>query len=101
VFLGRRLPGLLRDAGLVDVEVMAHTRTWRAGDPYQDLLLRFVQIYRERIVDRGALSERQLDEYVAELTAHLANPETITLYATLFQAWGRRPRQRSGARRRR
>jgi len=91
VFLGRRLPALLRGAGLVDVEVSAHARVWRPGDPYHDLLLRFAAIYRERIVDRGMLSERQLDECVAELTAHLANPETITLYATLFQAWGRTP----------
>jgi SAM-dependent methyltransferase len=91
VFLGRRLPALLRRAGLTDIGVAAHTRVWRPGDPYQTLLLRFTEIYRDRILDLGALPERELDRCISELTAHLARPDTFTLYATLFQAWARKP----------
>ena len=38
VHLGRRLPALLRDAGLVDVEVVPHLRVFRPGEPYHRLL---------------------------------------------------------------
>jgi SAM-dependent methyltransferase len=91
VYVGRRLPDLLRRSGLVDVEVDAHVRTWRTGDPCQSLLLRFAESYRDRILDDGLLTEAEFDACVRGLTAHLAHPNTFTLYATLFQAWGRKP----------
>jgi SAM-dependent methyltransferase len=91
VHIGRRLPALLRDAGLVDVGVQAHIRVFRPGDPYHRLLLRFAEIHRERIVECGALTAAELDGCVERLGAHLDAPGTVTLYATLFQAWGRRP----------
>jgi SAM-dependent methyltransferase len=94
VFLGRRLPELLRDAGLVDVGVDAHVRVWRAGDPYQKLLLRFAEIHRERILALATVTETELDSWVRELDAHLDHPDTVTLYATFFQAWGPQARNR-------
>ena len=45
-------------------------------------------ISRHELVGRA---RRTLDS-VARLERHLADPGTVTLYATLFQAWGRRPR---------
>jgi hypothetical protein len=86
----RRLPALLRDAGLADVGVDAHTRVFRCGEPYQRLLLRFAEIHRERILATGTTAT-ELDGRVGRLAAHLADPDTFVLYATLFQAWGRRP----------
>jgi SAM-dependent methyltransferase len=91
VCIGRRLPALLRAAGLVDVRVEAHIRIHRPGQPYHRLLLRFVDIHRDRILDAGALTAAELDRDVRELGAHLDDPDTFTLYATFFQAWGRRP----------
>lgn len=90
VYIGRRLPALLRGAGLVDVEVLASTRTFSGEEPYQRLLLRFAEIHRERIVEDGVLTASELDGCVRRLGAHLAEPGTFTLYATLFQACGRR-----------
>lgn len=91
VHIGRRLPALLRAAGLVDVQVLPHLRVLRPDEAYHRLLVRFVELHRERVLDRGILSAEQLDAAVARLEAHLADPGTVTLYATLFQAWGRRP----------
>ncbi len=91
VHVGRRLPALLRGAGLVDVGVDAHTRVFRPGEPYHTLLLRFAEIHRERILGDGELSAAELDRAVGRLGDHLAQPETFTLYATFFQAWGRKP----------
>ncbi|MGD9527993.1 methyltransferase domain-containing protein [Pseudonocardia sp.] len=91
VRIGRRLPQLLRDAGLVDVEVAAHTRVFRPGEAYHGLLPRFVELHRDRILAGGRLAPDVLDAAAGRLARHLADPATHTLYATFFQAWGRRP----------
>ncbi len=90
-FIGRRLPALLRGAGMVDVDVRAHQYIWRTGDLYHTLLLTFVAIHRERITDGGYLTSERIDELTAELNEHLAQPETLVIYTPLFQAWGRKP----------
>lgn len=91
VRVGRRLPEMLRAAGLVDVEVEAHARIWRPGDPYHKLLLRFADLHRGRILGTGTATAAELDRWVRELAGHLGHPDTFTLFSTFFQAWGRRP----------
>ncbi|MQA14519.1 MAG: methyltransferase domain-containing protein [Pseudonocardiaceae bacterium] len=90
-YIGRRLPGLLRDAGLVDVEVDVHAHLWRPTESYRTVLLRLAAMNRDRILAAGALTGSELDECLRDLEAHLASPDTIVLCWTLFQAWGRRP----------
>ena len=91
VYIGRRLPGLLRAAGLEDVGFEAHARVWRPGDLYQTLLLAFTRLNRGEIVARGLLGEEEVDRAAEALEAHLADPGTIVLYALFCQAWGRVP----------
>ena len=91
VHLGRRLPALLRGAGLVDVEMVPHLRVFRPGEPYHRLLVRFIALHRDRILDGGSATAAELDAAVARLESHLATPSTVVLYATFFQAWGRLP----------
>lgn len=90
-FIGRRLPSMLREAGLVDIGVDACIQVWQPGDLHHKLLLHFADICREQVLATGALTEAQLDEYVRELDAHLDHPDTVTLYIPLIQAWGRKP----------
>jgi ubiquinone/menaquinone biosynthesis C-methylase UbiE len=90
-FIGRRLPGLLRQAGLEDVQVQAHAYVWRPGDLYQTFNLQLVSAVRERILASGALSAATLDDLVSELAAYLEQPETLVLHPILLQAWGRKP----------
>ena len=90
-FIGRRLPSLLRGAGLTDVGVDAHAHVWRHDDLYQTLPLQFIDIHRERIIERGYLDAERIDALKAEAEAHLANPETFVIYCLMFQAWGRKP----------
>jgi hypothetical protein len=80
-------PGL----GLVDVEVDASVRVFRPSHPCQRLLLRFVELHRDRILAAGLLGPAELDGGVRRLGAHLADTGTSTLYSTLFTAWGRTP----------
>jgi SAM-dependent methyltransferase len=91
VHLGRRLPALLRGAGLVDVEMVPHLRVFRPGEPYHRLLVRFIALHRARILDVGSATAAELDAAVARLESHLAAPSTVVLYATFFQTWGRVP----------
>lgn len=91
VHIGRRLPDLLRTAGLVDVGIDAHIGVWRSGDMNHRQLLHFVGLVRDRIVASGALTEAELDASAADLSAHLDHPDTFTLDAVLTQAWARKP----------
>jgi SAM-dependent methyltransferase len=91
VYIGRRLQGLLHAAGVTDVGVRAFTQVYQAGDPRQTQLLTFVETARERILDGGAIRERELTELTAALGAHLADPSTLVVAELMFQAWGRKP----------
>ena len=73
------------------MQVQAHIRVFRPGEPYHRLLLRFIEIHWERILATGTLAPTELERCVDQLGTHLDHPDTFTLYATFFQAWGRRP----------
>jgi SAM-dependent methyltransferase len=90
-FIGRRMPMLLRRAGLIDIAVDAHAHTSRSSDAYQTPLIKFLDIFRDRIIDGGFLVADQLHRLVAELEEHLARPETFVIDSLFFQAWGRKP----------
>jgi SAM-dependent methyltransferase len=89
---GRRTFGLLRAAGLEDVALTAFPELSRSSDPYRDKLITFVETSREQLVDRGFLSDKELDALVGELRVHLADPGTIVVGGLHYQAWGRKAR---------
>ena len=89
--IGRRLPGLLRDAGLVDIGCKPHARVNGAGDFHQEQLPIFVKLFWRRIVDDGSIGESELETLFQQLQAHLAHPATMVISPTLFQAWGWKP----------
>ncbi len=91
VHIGRRLEGLLRAAGLVDVGACAHQKLARPGDLNQTNVLHFVEICRDRLLAAGEFSADQLDALAEALGEHLARPDTVVLDKLFFQAWGRRP----------
>ena len=90
-YLGRRVPALVRDAGLVGVQAMSHAGIDVCGDPYQDLLLQFVRRFRDEVVAAEMISAFELDKLVDALERHLAEPGTVVIRALTVQAWGRRP----------
>jgi SAM-dependent methyltransferase len=91
MYIGRRLPGLLQAAGLIDTGVAAHSYIWRTGDVLHDLLPTFVRIQRQRILDQEVFSPEDLDHLLGELEEHLVKPETFVVHPLFFQAWGRKP----------
>ena len=89
--IGRRLPSLLRGAGLRDVRATAHAGIDGSDVWYQRLLLTFVERFADRIVDGGLARRDEIDALASALTRHLAQPDTIVIRALSVQAWGRRP----------
>jgi SAM-dependent methyltransferase len=89
--IGRRLPGMLRFAGLREVGSAVHGGIDGAGNPYRRLLVMLTDRLCGRIVDAGLSTAGELDDLVAALDRHLAAPDTVVVRAMTVQAWGRVP----------
>jgi hypothetical protein len=90
-FIGRRLPELFRQAGLVATGVEAKADNYPAGHSRRTLLPDLVRSMRPKIVAAGLASERELDEVDHAVREHLNDPATLLLPNLLFLAWGRKP----------
>lgn len=90
-FIGRRLPLLLRDAGVEDVQVHVSVDSPEPGDYRRTHLISLIDSVRDKIVAKGILGESALNEHRDALQRHLADPATIVIDKLLVQAWGRRP----------
>jgi len=90
-YVGRRVPGLLRAAGLVDVRVHVHTHVSVPGDVDHLLLLQVIEDIRDQVITQGVLTPEQLTALVESLQTHLNQPETMVVHPLLFQVWGRKP----------
>ncbi|MUG97877.1 methyltransferase domain-containing protein [Scytonema sp. UIC 10036] len=90
-YLGRRLPGLLRAAGLVEVQVKVHAQVSHAGEFGQMLFLEIVEGLRDHIIADGLHTPDELTALVEELRGHLNTPGTFVVQPLLFQVWGRKP----------
>lgn len=91
VFFGRRLPGLLRISGLVDVDAEVHVRLDRPGEYRRKTLLERVGVLRSSLIKRGLFTQEEFDNLIESLGHHLDDPGTTVVRALLFQAWGRKP----------
>ncbi len=86
--VGRRVPRMLRAAGLDKVDCNVHARVNGPGDFHQEQLLLFVKLFWQRIIERGLLQEEELQTTFEDLRRHLADPGTLVVSPLLFQAWG-------------
>jgi SAM-dependent methyltransferase len=90
-WIGRRVPGLFRRAGLADIGVEAKTESWPRGHSRRTIMLDLMRSMRPHILALGLASEAELDELDAAARAHLDNPCTVTISGLLFLVWGRKP----------
>ena len=90
--IGPRLPGLLDDAGLVDVDVASVQLVGR--DP-QSFVKRIHVLTLDRVapalLDGGLVSVEELDEVRRGLQSAAADERTLFCSPRFFQAWGHRP----------
>jgi SAM-dependent methyltransferase len=86
--IGKRLPAMLRAAGLVNVGCKVHARVNGPGDFRQQQLLVFVKLFRRQIIEAGLIQADELGSLFQQLENHLADPATLVISPLLFQAWG-------------
>ncbi len=90
-FIGRRLPALLRGAGVRNVQVKATVATPKPGDYYRTHLTSMIDSVRDKIVARGVLGETELDKHKEALLRHLNDPTTLVIGQLFVQSWGQKP----------
>ena len=89
--LGRRLPRMLRQAGLTDVRVTPIMHTHPIGDPRRHLLLDFAGNFKPAVLTQRLCSEIAYDQLTTALATHLEDPDTTVFLGPYVQAWGRKP----------
>jgi SAM-dependent methyltransferase len=90
-FIGRKLPRLLREAGLLDIQVNPIVHVYPPGHGRRSILLDFAENLSDRILAQELISEAELTALTTALAQHLANPDTLVVSHLFFQAWGRKP----------
>jgi SAM-dependent methyltransferase len=90
-FVGRKLPRLLRDAGIDDVRVRPLVHVYPPGTARRYILLDFAENLSERLLAQQLVREPELAELKAALRRHLDDPQTLVVSHLFFQAWGRKP----------
>jgi SAM-dependent methyltransferase len=91
LFIGRKLPRLLRDAGLVDVRVHPIIHVHPPGDARRTLLLDFAENIRERILAQNLIAEKDFAALKEGMRRHIENPDTLVFHGPYVQAWARKP----------
>jgi len=91
VNIGRRLPRMLKEAGLTDIQWRAQAPVFGHRDSYQYLLLAFAEINREEMIKTGYTTEAEYEQLTSSLRTHLEDPGTFVTWSLFYQAWGRKP----------
>jgi ubiquinone/menaquinone biosynthesis C-methylase UbiE len=90
--LAQRLFAMVRHAGLEDVQYRPFLVGVRSTDPLVDYLPATAESLRRTIVERGLMTEGELDTALAECRAHLRDPDTVFTTYVVAQVWGRTSR---------
>jgi SAM-dependent methyltransferase len=91
LLIGRRLAELYRQAGLEEIEVVAHAPVYPAGHSRRTILPDLVRSLRPMIIELGLADEGELAELDRAVREHLADPRTLMLAHLLVVTWGRKP----------
>jgi hypothetical protein len=89
LFPGRRLPRLLRSAGLVDVGSRLLVDIDPSGPDRRWVFSQFVDSHADRL--RELVAPDELDRLQDALRRHLEDPGTVVRSRWFVHAWGRRP----------
>jgi hypothetical protein len=89
--IGRKVPRLLREAGLTDIRVNPIIHVYPPDHGRRNLLLDFSENLSERLVAQKLIGGPELTALKAELSRHLADPDTLVVSHLYFQSWGRKP----------
>jgi SAM-dependent methyltransferase len=88
---GRRMYGLLRKAGLQDVEARAAALALPAGHPFRRWPLESTIATRPRTREWGLMSDAEWEQLVAECERIANDPEVFLISFMVIQTWGWKP----------
>ncbi|MBN9234294.1 MULTISPECIES: methyltransferase domain-containing protein [Phyllobacteriaceae] len=91
LFVGRRTHRLFREAGVRDIHVDAVYHVYPPGHDRRPMLHQFITNVRDRMVDQGFVASDDLENDMAVLDAHVANPDVLVTSHTFFRLSGRVP----------
>jgi len=91
LMVGRRVPRILRDLGLVDVQVRPFLHVYPPGHGRRTLYVEFLENLRDRLIAQRLITDAALTEMAASLRRHVDDPGTLMLSHLFVQAWGRKP----------
>ena len=89
--IGLRAPRMLRESGLVEVQVNPLVHVYPSGHGRRMLVLEFVENARTRILESELIAETELDELTGALKRHLEDPSTLVVSSLFLQTWGWKP----------
>jgi hypothetical protein len=87
-FIGRKLPFLLRAAGVENIQIKVTVETPPIGDDRRTHLVSLIHSVGEKIIAKGLLAESALKEHEEALLRHLNDPGTTVIDQLLVQCWG-------------
>jgi ubiquinone/menaquinone biosynthesis C-methylase UbiE len=90
-FVGRRLPALLRRAGITDIRSQLHAELPQPGQYRRTHLISLIDSVRRKILALSLMGDSELEGHRSALLAHLADPHTVVFEKLLMQCWGRKP----------
>lgn len=88
--IGPRLPGMLMDAGLAEVDLEVVQPTFRQG-PGKQMAAVTMEHIREAVVAADLASDEEVTAIVADLVSFAASPRTLMSLPRIFQVWGKSP----------
>jgi len=91
LFVGRRLPRMLREQGVIDVKARPIIHSYDIDHGRRMLAHQFVENVADGVVAEGLASEQEYAELASELKHHLENRDTFVISCLFIQAWGRIP----------
>jgi SAM-dependent methyltransferase len=94
LFIGKKVPRLLREAGLSEIVMDPVVHPCPPGHPRRTLLLEFAENLRDRLIATRVVTATEFDAVVDAVQRHLDDPDTLVLSHIYIRAWGRRPRER-------
>ena len=87
-FIGRKLPVLLRAAGVENIQIKVTIEAPPIGDDRRTHLVSLIDSVGEKIIAKGLLAEGALKEHKEVLVRHLNDPWTTVIDQLLVQCWG-------------
>jgi SAM-dependent methyltransferase len=91
LFIGRRIPRLFHDAGVEDIRTDAVIHVYPPGHDRRPILRDFINNVRDKLIGGGFIGGVELEDDMAELEHHLADPAVLVTSHTFFRLNGRVP----------